>query len=264
MFCPYCGKQIPNEAAFCMACGNKINAPQQQAPAQQPVQQAPTQQPIQQPVQQAPVQQPIPEQPTYTQPPVYQPPVQQPIPTYQAPAQPNFAQQLVTTCANTAVKTSKAKFFVLIPLIVVLIGAIVFASLYFFKSDEDKIQDRLDAFAAACNDGDMEGMVECFDKKTRKYYETSIGLVEGIFGGLTGVDLPIGDMFELFGMQEMGGQVNMELVVNNIQINGNTAIVSVTMYESGSVETDQIKMRKEDDDWFIDLEGTTGQSLSFY
>ena len=250
MFCPYCGKQIPNEAAFCMSCGNKITPPQPHTPAQPA--------PEQQTAYQAPVQPQAPAQPTYVQ----QAPVQQPPVQYQAPANSNIASQLVA-CGNTAVK-SKAKFFILIPIIAVLIGAIVFASLYFFKSDEDKIRDRLDTFAAACNDGDIESMVECFDKKTRKYYETSIGLVEGIFGGLTGVDLPIGDMFELFGMQEMGGQVNMELIVNSIQINGNTAIVNITMSESGNIETDQIKMCKEDDDWFIDLEGTTGQTLSFY
>ena len=55
MFCPYCGKALPDDSMFCDACGNSLaavqDAPQAQ-PVQQSTQQPQFQQPLQQPQQQ--------------------------------------------------------------------------------------------------------------------------------------------------------------------------------------------------------------------
>jgi len=81
MFCPNCGKRIPDGSRFCGECGKPIAAapaPATQAkPSPQPIQPQPAQQPIQQPV----------------QPPV-QPPIQQPV---QHPAQQPVQQPSVFT-----------------------------------------------------------------------------------------------------------------------------------------------------------------------
>lgn len=45
MFCPGCGKSLPDGSAFCSGCGRRIGAPVQ-APVQTPVQPAPTPQPV--------------------------------------------------------------------------------------------------------------------------------------------------------------------------------------------------------------------------
>ncbi len=236
MFCPYCGTQVSNDSAFCMSCGKQLNATQAQAPTEQ---QAPVQ--PQQPVYQAPVQQPV---------------YQAPVPPVSAPAQ----VQIPVSLGNP-VKNTKRTLLIVIPIVAVLVAAIVLGCMFLFKSDEDKIRDRIDTFATACNEGDIEGMINCFDKKTRKTYEASMGLVEGLFGGITGVDIPIGDMVEIFGMEEMGGQLNMDITVESIAINGNTAQVKVTLSAEGEAETDEVVMCKEEDDWFIDMEATTGQSM---
>lgn len=78
MFCPNCGKNLPDNAMFCDGCGTRIAAAPVQPPVQPPVQ-APVQPPVQAPVQ-PPVQAPV-------QPPV-QAPVYAPAPAYK-PAQPN-------------------------------------------------------------------------------------------------------------------------------------------------------------------------------
>ncbi|MBR3592838.1 MAG: zinc-ribbon domain-containing protein [Clostridia bacterium] len=197
---------------------------------------------------------PSPAQQQSVQQPVYQPPVQTSLPQ-QSPA------RIMNT--NISVKKSKGYLFALIPLVIVLVGAIIFLCANFFKSDEQKIRDRLDTFSESCNDGDIEEMINCFDKKTRKTYDMSLGLVEGIFGGMTGFDLPIGDMFEIFGMQEMKGSMNVQIDIESIEINGNDAVVKVTLYSEGEAEAEEIIMCKEDDDWYIDLEGTTGQSILY-
>ena len=79
MFCPKCGKQVSEGAAFCNSCGASISRVQQPPVQRTPVQRPPIQQPpIQQPqtqYRQAPVRQPQ-AQAQYRQPPV-QPPQQQ-------------------------------------------------------------------------------------------------------------------------------------------------------------------------------------------
>ena len=77
MFCPKCGKQLPDRAAFCNQCGTPIarvqQPPVQQAPAQAQYPQPPLQQPQPQAqYRQPPVQQPQP-QAQYRQPPIQQP-----------------------------------------------------------------------------------------------------------------------------------------------------------------------------------------------
>lgn len=56
MFCPKCGSQLPEHAAFCGTCGASLNA----VPAPNPIQEPPVAAPIQTPAQ--PVPQPVPQQ----------------------------------------------------------------------------------------------------------------------------------------------------------------------------------------------------------
>ena len=238
MFCPNCGTQISNESKFCMNCGKPINFAQHQSPTQQAVYQTS----VRQTANQVPVQRQTPFKANYAP-----QPTQPPIPI-----------------GNVSLPKSRSLAWLWISLITILIGAIIFVGINFFKSDEQKIRERLDDFSEACNDGDIEEMIECFDKKTRKYYETSIDLAESLFSGITGFDLPLGDTAGLIGLQDLGVQINIEFVVEEIIIEGDTATVTVTMTELGTSETDEVKMCKEDDDWYIDFEDTTGQSLSLY
>ena len=85
MFCPKCGQNVPDGAAFCGNCGTVIKAP---SAAPQPQYQQPAQPQYQQPAQPQ-YQQPA--APVYQQPaqPVYQQPVQ---PAYQQPAAPAYQQ----------------------------------------------------------------------------------------------------------------------------------------------------------------------------
>lgn len=55
------------------------------------------------------------------------------------------------------------------------------------KTDEDMITDRINAFATAYNEGDLDGVMATFDAKTRNTYEAAFKLMEGInFGGSMG------------------------------------------------------------------------------
>lgn len=89
MFCPSCGTQVPDSAAFCGSCGHKFGSDAAQAPQQpQAPQQVPQQSEVQAPAENA---QPA-FQPTASQQAPYEPPVFQPNAAQQAPQQPPVFQ----------------------------------------------------------------------------------------------------------------------------------------------------------------------------
>ncbi len=147
-------------------------------------------------------------------------------------------------------------------LIVLAVIAAIASALFFFfyESDEEKIQNRLDSFADACNDMDIQEIFYSFDKQTRMLYDTSIGVTEGLVGGLIGFDLPIGDMLEWGGL-EMGGQFSIDIEVLSITIDEDEAAVEASITIDGKTETDTIYMCQEGSDWYIDYKATTGESV---
>ena len=147
--------------------------------------------------------------------------------------------------------------------LIVLAALVAIASalfFFFYESDEEKIQNRLDSFADACNDMDIQEIFYSFDKQTRMLYDTSIGITEGLVGGLIGFDLPIGDMIE-FGGLELGGQFNIDIEVLTITVDDDEAAVEASITIDGKTETDTIYMCQEGSDWYIDYEATTGESI---
>ena len=280
MFCPFCGQQVNDNSSFCMNCGNHLNnnqavssensvsqpdyqsdyVPQSEpdfqtpAPVAQPVYTNP---PIQQPVYNAPQTPPV-QQPMYAAPPVQQPvytppspPVQQPMyaapptpqPMYAAPSMPQMSMP---------VKANPFGWLKIVAILVVVAG-IIFAALHFLlPSDEELIRDRIETFSEACNDGDIEVMIGCFDKKTQKLYDASMGITEGLMGGLIGFDLPWGDMMELGGFQ-LGGMVDIDIEIKSIKINDDKAQVEVVMTAEGESMNEVLPMCEEDGDWYIDI-----------
>ena len=236
-----------------------------QAPAPaQPTYSYPTQAPAPvQPTYSYPTQAPAPVQPTYSYPTQAPAPVQ---PTYSYPAQtqapaatrasmPYSAPNPIGTVAGAASKVSGGVKWTIALSVIAAIAVLLFA--LFYKTDEQKIEDRIESFNIACSNGDIQGMFDCFDNYTRTMYSTTIGLTEGIIGGLTGFDLPLGDLFNLFAMDSFGGEgLGLEIEIESIEVNDHTAIVTLTDACAESLGQDTIIMCKEEDDWFIDLRAT--------
>ena len=126
-----------------------------------------------------------------------------------------------------------------------------------FKSDEDLIHERVDAFFFALNSGDMEGAFDCMDAKSRNYYQAMIGLTESLIGGLIGFDLPMADLFALT-MGTTSGDFASAQVVSIEITSETTAVVTLNMNMSDdrldlneSVENVPMQMVKEQGDWYI-------------
>lgn len=132
-----------------------------------------------------------------------------------------------------------------------------------FKSDEEVIRARLESFQSDYNDGDMEALTENFDNKTRSTIESTIGLTESLFGGLTGYGVNYSDLFGL-GVALNDGDMLVFGDIESIDINGENATVVVELTMNANMmgqshstsETVQIDLVKEsagflNEDWFI-------------
>ena len=126
-----------------------------------------------------------------------------------------------------------------------------------FKSDEDLIHERVDAFFFALNSGDMEAAFDCMDAKSRNTYKAMINLTEGLIGGLIGFDIPMADLFALTIGTTSGDFASAQVV--SIEITSDTtAVVMLNMNVSDdrmdldeSVENVPMQMVKEQGDWYI-------------
>ena len=206
--------------------------------------------------------------PGYTPPaPGYTPPAPgytPPAPSYTPPAPAPRMPVPAAGGPSVVVKTGGFGWLkVVIPLVVLAVAAVVSFFVFFSPSDEDKIRDRIDTFNTAIEEGDVRGIVGCFDKKTQSMYDAMLGITESVLGAVTDIDLPLGDMIDAFGLPE--GMIDGSLTVQSIEIvDDKTANVEVCLYYEGEEEYGTIVMCKEDNDWYIDLEETTGESLSIY
>lgn len=222
-FCSNCGKPVDDTIRFCPSCG----APQQ------PVSQQPSQQPYQQPAPQQPYQQP-----------------QQPV--YQQPVAPSGYP--VGAAVKKAGGFAKHLKWIL-PVVAFVVAAVVSFLIFgtnLFKSDETLIRERIQAYEDACNDGDMDAMLDCMDSETKALMEGTIGFMDGLFQEGSGMDFGMSDMFGFAGA--MGDFFKVE--ITNIEIEGNYATVSVIMsadmygYSEETEET-ELPMVKEGGDWYI-------------
>ena len=126
------------------------------------------------------------------------------------------------------------------------------------KTDEELIRERITSFVTVYNDGDFDGVLDCFDAKTRNTLKATFNVLGGLVGGLTGYSFDLSDFFTL-GIAMMDGEV-LAIEVDEISIDGENAVVSAKMGYSDigpeSIEIVYIILVKENDDWFIqDMQG---------
>lgn len=148
-----------------------------------------------------------------------------------------------------------AKAFIIMGVIAVVAAVVVVLVMdpwNFFKSDEDLIRERIQAYEDACNAGDYEGMLECMSSDARAMTDGYMGILDGIFSESTGLGFGMTDLFGISG--SMGDFYDIE--IKDIKIDGDHAIVTVVMSAdmygmSSSTQEAELPMVKEDSDWFI-------------
>lgn len=137
----------------------------------------------------------------------------------------------------------------------VILICLVTALLCGCKSDEQKIEDRLNQFLFAFNTGDMEAVLDCYDAKTRNANKAILGLGNNLLGdSLLGMSFQ--GLFALsVGLMSEGELLRVEDVVVEIHSSGTRATVSATLYYEDYSESHnsqiQLTMIKENGDWYI-------------
>ena len=139
--------------------------------------------------------------------------------------------------------------------ILVSVAAMLSVLLCGCKSDEEKIQDRLDAVVFAFNSGDMEGFLDCYDAKTRNVNKAVLGIGDSLLG-MGGIDIGLSSLFALtVGLQSDGDLVRVEDVQITMNADRTQAKVSATLYyddtDGGYTSPVQLIMVKENGDWYI-------------
>ncbi len=168
MFCPKCGKQIPENAVFCGFCGANIAEHTAPAANAQTAQPQPAEQPVQQPVQ----------QPAYEE--SYETVVLETPVTYAAPAQ-EFA---APAAAPVKVKKPRSKKLVAFLAVILAIAAVV-ASVAFIPSLRKVWEDKVvrpvkGAFVE--NLGSDEDYLQFVEKEAFEGYDGYVGTVSNAYG----------------------------------------------------------------------------------
>lgn len=129
------------------------------------------------------------------------------------------------------------------------IGAGTTYFMFFNKTDEEKITDRIDAFTEAYNSGDIDACLNCFDSRSKNALKGLTKLGNSVLGF---------DLSDLFGISVASQDVSISQKVKSITIDSETsATVVAELYYSGdyaskeSTTTHTFKMKKEKNNWFI-------------
>ncbi len=125
-------------------------------------------------------------------------------------------------------------------------------------TDEKKINDVLDEFQQAYADGDMQGVISCFDRKTQNAVGASVNIGNALISKFSGISVGLSDMFTL---GVAAGNFAIEFSDREINtVSDTTAQVTGTLTEKyndtfeGEVEQQTravFTLVKEDGDWHI-------------
>ncbi len=125
------------------------------------------------------------------------------------------------------------------------------------KSDEELIEERINSFVSAYNSGDADGLLECFDSKTKTTMKSALGIGNSLLGGLIGFDISLSDIFGL-GMGITDGDVLTVQEIKDIRVGTDTATADVTIVfsdewgGSGTTTDDcTFYLKSENGGWYI-------------
>ncbi len=125
------------------------------------------------------------------------------------------------------------------------------------KTDEEMIKSRVESFFEEYNAGDMEGVLECMDSKTKNTYESATNMIDALIGK-TGYSINLSDMFGFsVGVISEGnlfevGDMNITLTSDETADVSTVLSYSDKTDKGNSEEKVIISMKKEKSDWFIE------------
>ena len=124
-------------------------------------------------------------------------------------------------------------------------------------SDQTLIKRRIKSFCKAYNAGDMNGVLDCLDQRTRNACKATLDIVNAVVSEKTGIDIDLTDLFSISvgaisdeDLLRVGKIKTVAISEDSAQINAIMAFYS-NIKSANSKEKVQILMKKEGSDWFI-------------
>lgn len=117
--------------------------------------------------------------------------------------------------------------------------------------NEELIRARINAFAKAYNEGDMEKVLECLDAKSRNAMQAMLDLLGGVASKYAGFTIDLKDLFSLGVSITADDFMGLEIQSIVIDDAKKTASVKTSMRLENQTATIYFDMVHEDDDWFI-------------
>ena len=123
------------------------------------------------------------------------------------------------------------------------------------KDDEQKIRDRVNTFADAINDRDVDAAVACLDARNRTLIKAALSMLEGdLIGSLFNIDINAEDLLTMALGVDSGDLFSAE--IKDVEITSETTasvLVEVTTQAVEGVGTVNltVDLVKERNDWYI-------------
>lgn len=118
-------------------------------------------------------------------------------------------------------------------------------------TDEELIEERIEAFLTAYNSGDMEATLECLDAKSRNSFQALLNLLGGLAGSLTGFNIDLSDLFSLGINTASGDFMGLEITDIHIQDSKNATVTTTMTLTGAGIHTIYFIMVYENDGWYI-------------
>lgn len=234
MYCSKCGKQNPDEAAFCVGCGTKLNAEnvnEVNAPETATVKEKA---------------------------PVHDESVGEVLKKFKDNAMKTgsyIKENAVPAAKKTAEFTkekaqniSKMSFKKLVKMLLIVAVIVTVCFFVFGKSDEGKIESLASDFAEAINDNDLDDLVDCCDPEKQESLKKTLE-VWGSFGGEL-------DLRNILGLK--GNDSKVYIKVSDIEIDEEekTATAKFEYYtkEDGELEkksSENVNLIKVKGSWYL-------------
>ena len=147
--------------------------------------------------------------------------------------------------------------FILIFLLTIVLSVSIVRYMFFNKTNEEKIEERLNTFANSYSVGDLKGCVSCFDAKSRNAYK-ALGNLGSLIGGSKGIfsfNLSGDTISSLFSLGTVAGDIKIEVEIKSIDFETESTASVIADFKYSDKYVNQLdeltlKMIKENAAWY--------------
>ncbi len=118
-------------------------------------------------------------------------------------------------------------------------------------TNQELITEKIETFLTAYNTGDMEGVLQCLDAKTRNALQAMLNIIESIAGSYIGFEINLSDLFSLGVNTTQGDFMGLEITEINIIDSKNANVITIMNLTGVETQIIYFEMVYEKNGWYI-------------